>query len=582
AVTAFLLALAIAGGAQLAPPSGLKSGLQSGSGRMVAFLARVARSADPDGVCRNLDMWVPYTHNIDEIIRSIAPREFIRSNWTGYHSDPDGLLSRYWRSIILGADSIWWWMWSAIDPWRGFQAPDFEPYPATREMLDETRILRDGLGDLLINSEMQDDGIAMLYSQPSSFAATVERGPGYGDYEAVNAAWYTIINDIPLMYRYVTDGMIDRGEFEADKYRVLILPFALALSEKTESAIRAFVKNGGTVIADIRPGIYDGRCKPLKKGRLDDLFGIEGPVNTAAIKADISVDGKLGKHDIKLDWPDVPVDPALKTTSGQALGKAGEAPVFIVNSYGKGRAILLNLATSAFGGRVTGTGLTGLDSAEELDPKLWAAFDPIFEAAGVQPAIRLIGSRRWKVPFVGNARLQRWRNGDMEIFGVYRATGEGVRTIARLPGERQAFVYNLTAGLTLGDPYVSTYVKPYKGEKWFYFSLVPSRASFFAILPGPAPAIAVKLEEPRIRRGERIRLDISLPDAGKSIHALKLRGIGPDAVEGWSQVVLAGAKPVTVEIPVAFNDPPGTYRITVTDVITRDTEVEIYAEALRR
>ena len=73
-------------------------------------------------------------------------------------------------------------------------------------------------------------------------------------------------------------------------------------------------------------------------------------------------------NEIKLAWSDVPVDPSLKTTTGQALGTAGEAPVFIVNNYGKGRAILLNLATSAFGGRVTGTGLAGLDSADELDP----------------------------------------------------------------------------------------------------------------------------------------------------------------------------------------------------------------------
>jgi len=544
-----------------------------------------ARSADPDGVCRKMDMWVPYTGNIDEVIRSIAPREFIRSNWTGYHSDPDGLLSRYWRSIILGADSVWWWMWSAIDPWRGFQAPDFEPFPATREMLDETRIMRDGLGDLLIRSEMQDDGIAMLYSMPSSYAANVAAKRAFRRYEEAHAWWYTTINDMPLMYRYVTDGMLDRGEFKADKYRILILPFALAMSDQTEKAIRVFVRNGGTVIADIRPGIFNGRCKPLEKGRLDDLFGIRGAVNSKPARGDFLVDGKLGEHDIKLDWPDVPVDPSLKTTTGQALGKAGEAPVFIVNRHGKGRAILLNMAmvASAFVGRVTGTGLVGLDSAEELDPKLWAAFNPIFESGGVQPTIRLIQSRRWKVPFVGNARLQRWRNGDMEIFGVYRATGEGVRTIARLPGDRQAFVYNVTAGLTLGEPPVNTHVDPHKGEKWFYFSLTPARASFFAILPGPAPAIEVQPEEPRVRRGERIRLDISLPGAGKSIHALKLRGIGPDgdAVEGWSQVVLAGAKPVTVEIPVAFNDPPGTYRITITDVITRDTEEEIALDVRR-
>jgi hypothetical protein len=341
-------------------------------------------------------MWVPYVGNIDEVIRSVAPRDFIRSNWTGYHWDAEGLLGRYWRTIMLGADSVWWWMWSTLDPWRGFHAPDLEVFPATAEMLEETRIVRDGLGDLLLHSEMLDDGIALLYSQPSSFAATIEAGPSYGDYEKLHESWFTIINDIPLMYRYVTDGMMDRGEFDATRYRVLILPSVQAMSEETEAAIRSFVESGGTVIADLRPGIYNGRCKPLADGRLDDLFGIEGPVDTPSVRSDIVVDGKLDEREIKLSWPDMPVDPSLRTTTGQALGHAGEAPVFIVNGYGKGRAILLNLATSAFGGRRTGRGLAGLDSDEELDPKLWHVFEPLFEAAGVRPAIGLVQFERMK------------------------------------------------------------------------------------------------------------------------------------------------------------------------------------------
>ena len=548
---------------------------------------RFARSADPDEVCRHLDMWVPYTHNIDEVIRSIAPRDFIRSNWTGYNWDADKLLSRYWRSIVLGADSMWWWMWCAIDPWRGFHAPDLKPFPETIEMLKDTRILHDGLGDLLIRSEMLDDGIAMLYSMPSSFAAVIQNGPTHGDYEAVNASWYTIINDIPMMYRYVTDGMIDRGEFKADRYRVLILPFAQAISDKTEAVIRKFAENGGTVIADIRPGVYDGRCKPLQKGRLDEFFGIEGPANTAAVKADINVDGKIGDREIKLVWSNAPVDPSLKTTTGQALGKATlpgaqEAPVFIVNNYGKGRAILLNLATSAFGGRTTGTGLTGLDTPEELDPKLWSAFNSIFGSAGATPAIRLALSRV-NDDYMGNVRVQRWQNGDMQIFSLFRARHDTSkpsanattrrRAIVRLMNFDKPYVYNLRAGLTLGEPHVWT-------EPRIYADVIPSRATFFAVLPGPAPEIQARLNKPSFQRGERISLQVGLPGAGRSTHAVKLEGFSPDgtAVEGWPQVMLTGATPVSVSLPVAHNDPAGVYRVTLTDVITRDTAVELRIE----
>ena len=172
-----------------------------------------ARSADVDLVCRELGFWVPYASSVDEVIRSIAPRDFIRANWTGYHWTADGLLAAYWRMVSNGCDSVWWWMWSAMGAWRGFQTPDLGAYPATEEMLRETQVVRDGLGDLLLRSTMLDDGIAMLYSMPSSFAVTLDNQKSYGDYEANHRAWYTVIQDMPMQFRYVTDRMMDRAEY---------------------------------------------------------------------------------------------------------------------------------------------------------------------------------------------------------------------------------------------------------------------------------------------------------------------------------------------------------------------------------
>ena len=38
-------------------------------------------ATDPESICRELGFWAPYGGHADELIRSIAPRSFIRGNW---------------------------------------------------------------------------------------------------------------------------------------------------------------------------------------------------------------------------------------------------------------------------------------------------------------------------------------------------------------------------------------------------------------------------------------------------------------------------------------------------------------------
>jgi hypothetical protein len=137
----------------------------------------IARTmCDPELVCREFDMWVPYTSISEEFVRSIAPRKFIRSSWIGYDRDATNHCSHAWRQVMMGADSIWYWMWSAIGGWQGFQSPNLEPPEPVREMLRDTKVVREGLGDLLLASEMQHDGVAVFYCYPSIFLGG--RDPG--------------------------------------------------------------------------------------------------------------------------------------------------------------------------------------------------------------------------------------------------------------------------------------------------------------------------------------------------------------------------------------------------------------------
>ena len=75
---------------------------------------RFAGGDDIDLIVRRLGFWSPYPGITDEVIRSIAPREFPWANWMGYTKDADSLLQKYWRMVTRGMDSVWWWRWEKM------------------------------------------------------------------------------------------------------------------------------------------------------------------------------------------------------------------------------------------------------------------------------------------------------------------------------------------------------------------------------------------------------------------------------------------------------------------------------------
>jgi len=258
---------------------------------------RFRNADDLDGFVRSNTFWTPYPGTADEVLRSIAPRDFPRSNWMGYTKDADTLLQKYWRMVTRGCDAVWWWRWEALGRFHGWLAPTLDPYPAVKELLRDTQIVRDGLGDLLINSTMQTDDIGILYSLPSGYAAKVQVSTTFGSYENSHTAFHSALRGLGLNFLYFTDRQMRLGEVDLSKFKVIILPMTQAMSAQEAEKFRQYVRNGGLLVADVRPAIYDGHVKPLAAGgtpvpglpeagklappsraaagQLDDVFGIK-------------------------------------------------------------------------------------------------------------------------------------------------------------------------------------------------------------------------------------------------------------------------------------------------------------------
>ncbi|MBI2299050.1 MAG: beta-galactosidase trimerization domain-containing protein [Armatimonadetes bacterium] len=433
---------------------------------------RLEDGDDLDGFVRTNGFWSPYPGPADNVLKGLAPRGFPRSNWMGYQKDADPLLWYYWRMVLNGCDAVWYWRWDGIGTFNGILMPDLTPFPQIKEVLEDTRITREGLGDLLLNSAMQDDGLAILYSQPSAYACQVADGPSYGSYASAHSAWQQALENLGLGYRYLTDAQLKRGEFSGARLNCIVLPRAEALSDAEVQALTDFVTNGGTVIADVRPGRYDGHCKPRESGALDELLGVDGRGSRAAAQGQVmKVGAKFGRE---LEAPTTTTDPGVQAAGAEPAGTIGDAtPAVLVHKVGRGQAILLNFSMSTF----------PRPNARIAPPGTNELLAGLLASAGVKPQVSL--ARAGGEP-LGDIQIARWRTGTAQIVGIMKqpdSEGNVMGMSARTGGKE--------GELTVDRP-------PH-----------PPRPGADAQLQGPVPAQPRQLlrAAPRTRAGAADRAD---------------------------------------------------------------------------
>ena len=511
---------------------------------------------DYDAMLSINEFYGPYPSIGDDIIRSAAPREMVRSNWMGYSKTGDALSDAGWRMMMKGMDTNWFWMWSGIGSWRGYLRPTLDFWPATADLAEEMRPIHRGLGDLVINSEMAHSGIALFYSVPSALGHRFEGGREFIATQAAHEAWTQLTYDLGLDFRYVTSAMVREGALEGDEFKVLLLPTAPAISPAEAEAIRGFVEAGGTVIADVRPALYDGHCKPVMPGGLDDLFGIErtgrGKAHTAAVDLRASLEGRS----VNVSLLEARVDEDVRAGAAQALGQVGETPVMLVNSVGRGRAVLLNFQFA----------MPGAHAPETARVRQLLRF--LYDVTGVEARVRVTDPRGGPLPLT---ETRVWENGEGTVFGLWRqmeskwfgpTTGTigGAPVAARIELPAARHVYDLRAGRYLGSvSRIDTRLN------W-------GRASFYCALPYeiPAPTVAVSEETPEPGEAVTVTLRLPVPRGSTAKHALWVEVTDPEGGKSfWGQrVLLLEDRPVRVRFPVAHNDVPGRWLVTATELFS--------------
>lgn len=538
-----------------------------------AYINDVARKYDPElrlGLSgtrpakgyNGYDYYKILTSNADAIInyggpmpaqsRSFAAPHDFTATWQGYGSNFRPTAgAQVWRAFIVGHDA---YINYCTYPTRGMHHVDWTLTGGAAPRRDIYRELNSGIAELVRAGTRGRDAFAIHYSQASVHMLPLSvAGISEKEFLANLDSLEKLLEDSGIEPRYVATEQINAGKLNDLGVKVLYLPLSTAIGDDEARQIEAFVRGGGTIIADALCGLRDRHGRPRETGALDHLFNITR-------KGEPTYIAKLGKLDgdtsaIVGEWNLTAPGAAHALTLGN-----NTAPAMIERAVGRGRAMLLNFTFADYnvvqpggvGGELDIITRAKTDRRHEAQ----AQFRALLSTSGIEPAIRVDAT-----PNDQGLRLEtltaRHTDGDalyalvqavhVDAFNLDdRATNAAV---VHLP--KRGHVYDIRAGKYLGH------------TDRVDVTLTEGDAHVLAVLPRKASNLSLDVDRPRVAPGQTLRYNITVDSSARSIAHVTVTG--PD---GQPRPAYTANVETSGAIPLALNDAPGAWRINARDVAT--------------
>jgi len=507
-----------------------------------------------------------------ELARSFARPRHLLTRWVGYDyadADPGRGAQRIWAMMFSGLNGVTDF---APNRWSPLFWPDLSPRRYGRAVAEAVAALHRGSGELIVHAAMADDGVAILYSHPSTHSAAAEgaRGRPVNDGTYVNglSSSQALLRDVGLQYRYVAADQVTGGVLDKAGYRLLVIPFSRAISPRALAAIRGFVQRGGVVLADMCPGIEDQHGKPYATSPLDEVFGVKRPQHRALYRqGDVQTLSRTvrrartvtGSLRMMLGEADVTLDGAVAL--GRFKDERGEyVPALIEHRFGKGRAILLNFGLADYQSyRAAGVG--GEESVivrarAEKTQEVRALLRGILAAAGIKPRMTLTSE-----PPVGSRFATRFRSGDAVYVGLsaHPDTARKLRFSLSGMDQPRRHVYDVRAAKFLGH------------TDTFAYEMKKSFAEVLALMPNAIGRVSLRVAE-TCERGHAARLDVSLagwtPPMGHTVFRVEVRRPDGSLDRLYTRNLVTRNGSAGMTIPFALSDPAGDWRVAATEVVS--------------
>jgi hypothetical protein len=460
-----------------------------------------------------------------EILQSLNP-DLVRVITTGGKGPRERW--RMWYELLHGNRGLIVW-----DDKHEFVNIDATAGPRGKEAAPFYTELTSGIGAMFINSQRQADPIAIHYSQASfrtewmleqkpkgeawlKRTSATEEG---GDFQRLRESYCRLIEDLGMQYRFVSYDQVEAGELLRGGYLVMVLPRSSAISRTEADALRRFVDQGGILLADGEPGVFDEHGKKLATALLSDLFA--GP-HTGAVTERAFGQGKAIY--INLDMVNYYRNRLMSKEQdairpmGKLFKDAGVAPVFAVTETSGEPAVGVEVHTFRNGG----VDVVGLLS----NPQLYV------EDLG-QPDT------------ISNRRFEKART-----------------VLLTLPAE--SYVYDVRAAKLLGM------------KKQITVQLEPFDPTVLSISPVPLPGLMVSAP-PRLGRGQSGQVGLSFSGFTPAAnHVFRVEVVDPAGkiAPQYSGNVLAPAGKADKLLPLALNDQPGNWTIRVKDQLSGQVQTK--------
>jgi hypothetical protein len=521
-----------------------------------------------------VDYLQPYSDgDQDELHRTMRPG-LILTGFTGYQDHGKVLRHQLWHRLLHGhTGASLFWHYTALNA-------DLTLTEQGRDLGETTDEFRnEGLALLLRGAERENSGIAVHYSllsvrgqwitdghiQPHEVANGDSTSAHLKRFHQNRSAWLQALTDAGYQFDLLPTEQIDAGKLA--HYRVLVLPDSIALSDSEADAIRKFVAGGGLLLSDAETGLMNGHARWQAAGRLDDVLGVQrihlrsAPDSAAAVKLRVALSGGAAEFDV------VPADPKLRITTGQpgaaagaaSEGSAGDALFLIHNRYGSGRSISFNFWMADY---------ERLRKSESQAARL-ALLRDYLSLAGVRPVAEV---RKASGSYLACSEIVAFRKGTEQYLSILPEPdcADAGMIILSLPGP--AYVYDLRAHHFLGRiARVSGQLTP--GEPMLYAILV-SPVGYLSVKPAASHKTQVKVGDIArfsIRLGPRngaggpsrqLPSEVPEPVLESAVH-VEVRNPAGKTLDHYTANLALVNGAAEFSIPLALDDLPGTWRVTV-------------------
>ncbi len=521
------------------------------------FVLGELRKLDPEGILLNsgtqesaphngsdysrLNQFTKHLNSYDggnqfDFHRNFNPEVKI-SGGAGYGMLGKNVLYDFYRNLFKGANggAYVFWQYSTI-------SPDLTLCQSGKDIaagFDELRGA--GIGKLIASGAPDNNRIAIHYSYPSIHGSWIVDGKiepevvydstsvTHRRFNANRDGWVKMLRDAGLQFDFIAYSDVEKGNLIAQGYRTFILPMSIALSDKEVAAIREFVRQGGTVIADALPGVMDEHCAFREPRALADVFGI-APLkyNRDAV---VAMKG----------------EPELKLASAKAMRTEEGQPLLIENRFGQGRAYLLNYFLHRY----------SEDKLERKQGPTLEKMKQVMTAAALNPAVKLTSLAGERV---ADCESYLFNFGSTKLLGLIPDKDKPAPQRLRVAFDKPGVLYDVRQRRYLGT------------GSAFEIEVEPAVPRLLALVEHRISGLALQAA-PQARLGEMVTVQFRLPSAPQLNSVAVIKVTSPTGGEmryyGGNQEITKGAG--SISFRTARNDPAGTWHVSITDTISGET-----------